>query len=362
MGRGISKRTYNLTRLRGAFAVAIYEGGRRLSRRSLSTDDPKEAEQRLKRFIRDQEQPPEITVAYLWQRYCEENAGKGIVVRMEFSGKALLPEFGHLKPEEVNSQDCRRYATKRRNQGRKTGTVWTELNHLQIVLNWAAGQRIIPHVVKVLRPPKPPPRDRRLSRKEAQSLLDAADTPHAQLAIALMLGTGARIGAVLALTWDRVDFERGLIAYPDPRDDQERRKGRATVPMTDDLRGRLQVGRRFALSEYVIEYAGERVLSIKRSFATAVRAAGLKGVSPHVLRHTAACLMAESGVSMPEIAAVLGHQDSRITERVYAKYSPTYLRGAIAALTMSAVPASSDEPVDAPETRTPRRKRQETER
>ena len=35
---------------------------------------------------------------------------------------------------------------------------------------------------------------------------------------------------------------------------------------------------------------------------------------------------------MPEIAAMLGHKDSRMVETVYAKFSPTYLRKAAATL------------------------------
>jgi len=37
---------------------------------------------------------------------------------------------------------------------------------------------------------------------------------------------------------------------------------------------------------------------------------------------------------MVEIAAVLGHEDSRTTERIYARYSPEGLRGAVSALDM----------------------------
>lgn len=42
--------------------------------------------------------------------------------------------------------------------------------------------------------------------------------------------------------------------------------------------------------------------------------------------------MAEAGVPMSEIASFLGHSDDRITQRVYAKYSPAYLRTAASAL------------------------------
>jgi integrase len=45
--------------------------------------------------------------------------------------------------------------------------------------------------------------------------------------------------------------------------------------------------------------------------------------------------MAMGGVPMDEIARFLGHGDVRITQRVYAKYGPGYLRNAVSALTGS---------------------------
>ena len=42
--------------------------------------------------------------------------------------------------------------------------------------------------------------------------------------------------------------------------------------------------------------------------------------------------MAEGGIPMAGIAQFLGHKDSRVTERVYARFSPNYLRGAASML------------------------------
>ncbi|WP_407696212.1 tyrosine-type recombinase/integrase [Sphingobium sufflavum] len=53
----------------------------------------------------------------------------------------------------------------------------------------------------------------------------------------------------------------------------------------------------------------------------------------HLLRHTAAIWMAEARTPMSEIASFLGHRDTTITARVYARYSPDYLAGAAQALT-----------------------------
>jgi integrase len=86
-------------------------------------------------------------------------------------------------------------------------------------------------------------------------------------------------------------------------------------------------------SDYVIEWAGKPLASIKRAFREAcVRAKLSKDVTPHVLRHTAAVWMAEAGVPMDEIAQFLGHTDPRITYRVYARFSPNHLRKAASAL------------------------------
>jgi len=325
---------YRLTSYRGAWAVGVWEDGRRTGRFTLGTSDRKEAERRLDHFRRSAEKPAQVTVTYLWEAYRADKAGKRIVENMGFSGRAVLPFFGHLLPDEVTTEKCRAYHKARKKAGRKPGTVWTELNHLQITLNWAHGQRLIPYEVVVERPAKPAPRDRRLTASESQRLMAAATIPHIKVAIALMLNTGARAGAVMELTWDRVDFARGLITYTNP-DETGRRKGRATVPMNKPLRAVLETAKAAAMTEFVVEYARRQVTTIKRGFAKAVADAGLEDVTPHVLRHTAASLMAEAGVPMIEIAAVLGHSDDRTTARIYAKLSPGHLRSAVDALDTS---------------------------
>jgi integrase len=325
---------YRLTRYRGAWAVGVWEDGRRTGRFTLGTADRKEAERRLDAFERNNQKPAHVTVSYIWGAYRADKAGKRIVENMEFSGRAVLPFFGHLLPDEVTAEKCRAYARARKKAGRQAGTVWTELNHLQIALNWAHKARAIPHAIAVERPIKPPPRDRRLTAAESQRLMEAARIPHIKVAIALMLNTGARAGAVMDLTWDRVDLAGGLISFPNP-DETGRKKGRATVPMNKPLRAALEEAKRLALTEFVVEYGGRQVSTIKRGFAKAVADAGLEAVTPHVLRHTAASRMAEAGISMAEIAAVLGHSDISTTVRVYAKFSPGHLRTAVDTLDTS---------------------------
>jgi integrase len=52
------------------------------------------------------------------------------------------------------------------------------------------------------------------------------------------------------------------------------------------------------------------------------------GISPHVLRHTAATHMARRGVSLWMIAKVLGNTTA-LVERVYAKWVPENAVGTV---------------------------------
>jgi site-specific recombinase XerD len=48
--------------------------------------------------------------------------------------------------------------------------------------------------------------------------------------------------------------------------------------------------------------------AIQRVVATYAEKAGLKGVTPHVLRHTDAHNLVKAGVSLDRVAAILGHE------------------------------------------------------
>ena len=110
-----------------------------------------------------------------------------------------------------------------------------------------------------------------MTRPEIDRLLAADCEPHIRLAILLMLTTAGRIGAILDLTWDRVDLERGQINL---RTDQEGpRKGRAVVPINATLRAALTSAKEAGLSDYVVEWAGGPIRSIRKGWERAIASA-----------------------------------------------------------------------------------------
>lgn len=239
--------------------------------------------------------------------------------------KGLRGTFGECLAADVSESQIRSYTA---SSVARVGTIRRRLTILRAALNWAERKGLIDKAPHIWLPQAPPPKDRRLTREEADALRSGAVMPHVRLFIELGLCTGARAGAILSLKWEMVSGR--TISFIT----SGRQKSRAiAVPVNDTLHRALEEAREAAMTDYVIEWAGQPVKSIKRGFREAVKRAGLGAdVTPHVLRHTAASWMAEAGVPMSEIAAVLGHRDSRTTERVYAKFSPEYLQKAVRAL------------------------------
>lgn len=323
---------WRITKLRGEFCLAWEDERGQRRRYKLGTSDPKEAARRAPARYSELTRPTGQTVDELWHAYLRDMHGRAVVETMKYTWKAVGERFGPMEASAITIADCRAHTEQRRAlrnkqnpRGIGDGTIHTELGHLRMVLLWAKKHKLIAEVPAIERPPKPEAKDAYLTRAEVGSLMESAKAPHIALAIRLLIGTAARIEAALQLTWDRVDFERGMIQLRNPFD-KAKRKGRATISMNEPLKISLQIARKGALTPYVIEWAGAPVKSIKRGLKSAGIDIGRPDVSPHMLRHSAAVWLAEDGHSMWEISEFLGHNDVKTTTRIYAKFSPTHLR------------------------------------
>lgn len=323
---------YRLGRLKGQFVVVWEEGGKR-RRFRLGALTPVEARAALLEFVRRRHENPvsaskriiaEIYADYVAER---EEEGKVSAPRMRDAWKRLSPDFAHVMPDDCVPSMVRAYTNKRRAQGASDGTIHVELGYLRAALRRSLKGK----TPDIKLPSKPRPRDRYLTPDEARRLIDAAQMPHVRLFILLALHTAGRPSSILDLEWNRVDLLRGVINLDNPSRDRTA-KGRATVPIDGVLASALQRAREGALTGYVIEWSGRPVRSIKKGVSQAAKRAGLQGVTPYVLRHTACVWMAEAGIPLAEIAAYMGHTSPAITFRVYARYSPKHLTGAADAI------------------------------
>lgn len=282
------------------------------------------ARQRLEDLILFDDSNP-ILIKDMWAEYAKEKENK--YRDLMYMWRSLEPTFGHLRPDQVTRQKCKEFS---KEKNMKAGTIIRQLGALRAALKW--NDPNTPAIFWF--PPSPPPRDRYLTRLEVQELLEVCEQPHIRLFITLAICTAARKSALLELTWDNVDFERGQINLGIGASN----KNRAIVPMNSTAERALEEAYSYRLTDNVIEYNGRAIKDVKRGFARCVKAAGLTGdISPHTLRHTSAVWMAEDRVPMSEIAQYLGHTNTRVTERTYARYSPDFLKGAANSLELGSI-------------------------
>lgn len=127
---------------------------------------------------------------------------------MGYTGKAVLAHFGAYRPDQITADLCRAYAANRTAAGISQGSIHTELGHLRSAMPHGVKFRMIDRAPHIERPAKPTPKERFIGHAEVEALIDAAHALHIALAIHLLFASAGRIGAVLDLTWDRVEFDR----------------------------------------------------------------------------------------------------------------------------------------------------------
>lgn len=323
---------FTLVPYRGKLAIQYHdESGRH--RVSTGTSDDSQAKRFLRAWVeryQEARRPDRITVKFAWEGYRKSIVGKAAYKTMGFEWKPLASHFGELWADDIKERDCASYAAERIAAGRSAGTAWTELGRLRTALKWAEKQGLIAKAPHIWRPTPPGPRQKRMTPEQVKAVIDATMTPHARLALILLWTTGARIGAVLSLTWDRVDFEGRLIHFAEA-DVATNNKGRGVVRMNNTARSALLGAKAGALTGYVIEWDAKPVESIKTALRAAARRAGLPWVTAHVFRHSVACNLVEQGVPMEKVSQLLAHRNIETTERIYARFSPAYQQEAAAA-------------------------------
>lgn len=251
--------------------------------------------------------------------------------------EAMSPYWEGNSVADVTPLTCSRYVDWR---DRSANTARRELAVLQASINWAFRNARLTRSVTVKLPAKPPSKERWLTKREAALLLRASCTRKARLYLPLFiligLYTGRRKEAILALRWPQVDLDAGVIDFRRPGEaETNKRRGRIKIPrkLIPHLRRARRIGSDLG---YVIHDNGKRIGDIKAGFAAACRRAGIEGVTPHVLRHTAATWLMQSGkVKTWEAGGFLAMSEKMLIE-TYGHHHPDYMGEAAEALNRGA--------------------------
>jgi integrase len=244
---------------------------------------------------------------------CERHIG---VLKNHFHNQYV----SHITPANVQS-----FVRARKESKIGNGTINRELAILSAALNHEVNEGRLLAAPRIKKLPAPSPRKRWLDEKEEKKLLAECKTPHLKAFAILALNTGQRPGAIENLTWFQVDMKERMIYFTRGVEAKEN-KGRADVAMNQDVYALLKKLNKEKKTSHVLEYMGNPAGCVKIAFRKACERAGLKGVSRYTLRHTVGAKLRRKGVAMEHISELLGHKDTKITDKHYAHHSPETIR------------------------------------
>jgi integrase len=172
-------------------------------------------------------------------------------------------------------------------------------------------------------------RERVLSPAELGRLGDALGafdgSIYSVTAIKLLIFTGARLGEILGLQWQWIDFERGEARLPDSK------TGAKTLHLPPPALAVLAALPRIEGNPHVIVggVAGAALVNLEKPWRAIRKEAELEDVRLHDLRHAFASVAAASGMGLPIIGKMLGHTQAQTTQR-YAHLASDPVKAAAA--------------------------------
>jgi excisionase family DNA binding protein len=155
-------------------------------------------------------------------------------------------------------------------------------------------------------------KERILTPEEEEKLL-ASSSGHLRPILITALNTGARVGEILSLTWERVNLEKREIRFEGCKSGRLR-----YVPMNQILFDTLTAWKsRNGQSPYVFtnEKTGKPLTTVRRAFVTTRKKASLKDFRIHDCRHSFASRLVQRGCDIVTLQGLLGHRDLTTTQR-----------------------------------------------
>jgi integrase len=263
-----------------------------------------------------------------YMAYYQANRRPLSVRRHEMAYRALQVTFGHQRLADISSLDIERYKRQRKETGVGEVTINRELAFLKNLFSKAVewGKAGDNPVKKVRLYREDNARTRFLSDEEEANLL-ANCGPQLKPLVVTALHTGFRASELLSLSWQDVDFRRGVVTV---RAGYAKNGEGRSVPLNDTLTMVLKSAKVSKINEEKVfcNQRGQPYRSFRTAFERAVKQAGIADFTFHDLRHTFASRLVMAGVDLPTVKELMGHKHITMTLR-YAHLSSDHKQAAV---------------------------------
>ncbi|MBK5211601.1 MAG: site-specific integrase [Coriobacteriia bacterium] len=248
---------------------------------------------------------------------------------------SLVPYFGDVPLSFITTADIQRYVAERLASGRSPATVQKALVLLKGMLKQAGEWNYLK--VNPALAVKAPRRQfiemQALTPVEIPIFLDAF-SPEWRSLFFTAIFTGMRLGELLALQWSDIDWKSGTIrvkrsvwngTFQEPKTRNAIRVIGMSPMLTEVLREHLAVVPKSEAGLVFCTEAGKIIDGANlrhRIFEPALKAAGLRKIRIHDLRHTFASLLINQGENLKYVQNQLGHASITTTVDRYGHLMP----------------------------------------
>lgn len=237
-----------------------------------------------------------------------------------------LADYMRRNVEDITTMDIRVYLANFGKTGVKNTTVATTTDIIRGFFNWLEAEEYIQKSpMRKIKSPKIEKRLREaLTKEEFEVLRGGAKTLRQKALLELLYATGCRLEEVEQMKKQHIDWQRLQIKVIGKGNKERVVYINATcqVHLRKYLMSRLDDNPAVLVTERKpIKFMGRR--AIQREIDKISEQSGLEvNVYPHLLRHTFATHRLNSGMSLPVLQEILGHDDASTTQ-VYAQISNT---------------------------------------
>jgi len=238
---------------------------------------------------------------------------------------SLFLKFIRKSPREVSASDIRAYLLHLIERRYSTSSV----NLAHSALNFYYGKVLRKAVKSVAFQKREDKVKYHLSQEEIRHLQMALSNPKHKLMLGLAYASGVRVGELVKIKVEQIDWERKMLLVKEGKG----RKDRYTIlsePIIQDIKEYLHLrSLKGVESPYLFESRAGHITT--RAFEEIVKQAAKRAklerkVHPHLLRHSFATHLLESGARESHIQQLLGHKDIRTTQ-TYARITNKHLWG-----------------------------------